>query len=163
MKKTISIILFFLLLVMTFSCKTISTGFRFNENNNISHVPSGVLFLERIGSFQYFENHCYDGRGFDVSVGYNDYKNNIALTHYIYPTIYRDKNYSIEEHIIDCEKEISKYHENAELIKSEKQKLKRINYIKKEYKYKDHLFNKYIEVKSSIILFKEKNWFIKLS
>jgi len=160
--KTFKAILLVLVIILLCSCQTLATGFGHDKNKVLIHNFTQVTFPNKVSDFEFVEAHNFDNNGFDVSVGYDDIKNSISLTHYVYPSIYENKSIELSVHVVDCESEITAYHKNSTLLNSSTGSVNGVEYQKRIYKYKEKLFSKVIDVNSMLVLFKEKNWFVKI-
>lgn len=89
----------------------ISVGFTEDEEKNLTHRGSGMVFPALVAGFERDSVYIYDSHGSDVSVGYNLSLPECMIDVYIYPA-YGD----LEQHAAETKTTIASYHQNARLV-----------------------------------------------
>jgi len=81
-----------------------------------TNSPSRFVFPPRVGSFERAQIVEYDSYGMDVGVGYNDPKESIAMTVYVYPISQNAPNDTLNRHFIICKGIVLAQHAGALLV-----------------------------------------------
>jgi hypothetical protein len=127
------------------------------------HQGSRFAFPERVKGFERGEVVRYDGEGANVGVGYNDVKNGIALTAYVYPA---DAAETVKSHFDACKAQVLQSHQTARTVAESAIQLSPGGVEHKGYwamfDYEQEFARRKQPVGSELYVFKSEDWFLKL-
>lgn len=159
--KKLCVISFIALLLSLSSCATLPVGFSSSDRAVVTHDLSGVAFRQSIEIMERYNITTFDANGYDIGVHYQSNRElPVIITEYIYPSVWQGEIVPLKKHFADVSEEIVKHHANAVLV--DQKELFSPNGMFGKYQYIDRFVKDNQKVNSTVYLFSENNWFIKI-
>lgn len=129
------------------------------------HQGSRFAFPERVKEFERGEVVRYDAEANNVGIGYNDARNGIALTAYVYPANTARRE-SLEAHFVVCKAQVYQSHRSVLSLSESPIQLSPGGVEHKGYwatfEFEQEFGQRKQQVGSELYVFKSEDWFVKL-